>query len=263
MPTCRRDYGEMVNILNLSGFAGLLVLLISLGPAAHAEWGDFLKKQLDSFGGDSGGQQTMKAALSNDEIIPGLKQALEKGAEYAVNHLGKKDGFFANQSVRIPMPEKLASVEKALRTLGQDKYADEFVLTMNRAAEEAVPLTLDILKKGVSSMTIEDAQGILQGPDDAATRYLKKVGGKEMRQRIAPIVSAATERTGVTRQYKQLFNKTGFLNQVLDPDDYDIDKYVTGKTMDGLFLMIAEEEKKIRENPAERTTDLLKKVFGT
>ena len=133
---------------------------------------------------------------------------------------------------------------------------------MNRAAEEAVPLTLDILKKAVTGMTIEDAKGVLNGGDDAATQYLRKAGGEEMRQRIAPIVSEATARTGVTSQYKQLFSKLGFLNQVIDPDDYDIDKYITGKTMDGLFFMIAEEEKKIRENPVERTTELLKKVFA-
>ena len=228
----------------------------------YAAWDDFLKQQLDTFSGGGADQQAVTTALTNDEMIAGLKQALEKGAEYAVDYLGKTDGFFANQSVKIPMPEQLKTVEKTLRSLGQDQYADEFVLTMNRAAEEAVPLTLDILKKGVASMTIEDAKSILQGPDDAATQYLKKVGGDEMRQRISPIVSEATARTGVTRQYKQLFEKMGFLNQVLDPDDYDIDKYVTGKTMDGLFFMIAEEEKKIRENPVERTTDLLKKVFG-
>ena len=130
-------------------------------------------------------------------------------------------------------------------------------------AEDLRRYQLHMVEHGVTSMTIEDAKGILNGPDDAATTYLRKVGGEQMRQRIAPIVSEATDRTGVTRQYKQLFDKMGFLNQVLDPDDYDIDKYVTGKTMDGLFFMIAEEEKKIRENPVERTTDLLKKVFGS
>jgi hypothetical protein len=249
----------MKKILYLTFFS----VLVAYSVTSTADWGDFLKKQLDSFGGDGGGDSAVAAALSNDEVVAGLKQALEKGTEYAVKHLGKADGFFANQSVKIPMPDKLQTVEKTLRQLGQDKYADEFVLTMNRAAEEAVPLTLDILKKGVTSMTIEDAKGILNGPDNAATEYLRKVGGEQMRARIAPIVSAATDRTGVTRQYKQLFDKMGFLNQVLDPDDYDIDKYVTGKTMDGLFFMIAEEEKKIRENPVERTTDLLKKVFGS
>jgi hypothetical protein len=231
-------------------FIMLLTAALAHSVTIHASWGDFIKQQLDTLDTGSKGDSAVKSVLSNDEVIAGLKQALEKGTEYAVNHLGKTDGFFANQSVKIPMPEKLATVEKTLRQLGQDKYADEFVLTMNRAAEQAVPLT------------IEDAKGILNGPDDAATAYLRKVGGEEMRQRIAPIVSEATDRTGVTRQYKQLFDKLGFLNSMFDPDDYDIDRYVTGKTMDGLFFMIAEEEKKIRQNPVERTTDLLKKVFG-
>ena len=240
----------------------LPILLLLVSFTAQAGWQDFLNKQLESLGGDSTGSSAVQSVLTNDEVIAGLKQALEKGTEYAVDHLGKTDGFFANQAVKIPMPEKLEIVEKTLRSLGQDKYADEFVRTMNRAAEEAVPLTLDVLKKGVTNMTIEDAKGILNGPDDAATQYLRKVGGSQMEQRIAPIVAEATSRTGVTQQYKQLFDKLGFLNQVMDPDDYDIDKYVTGKTMDGLFYMIAEEEQKIRENPVERTTDLLKKVFA-
>jgi hypothetical protein len=252
-----------VKLIKSTLYLFLLISLPWIGAHAHAGWGDFLKQQLDAFGGDDASDSAAASVLTNDEVIAGLKQALEKGTEYAVNYLGKEDGFFGHPSVKIPMPEKLATVEKTLRKLGQDKYADEFVLTMNRAAEEAVPLTLDILKKGVTSMTIDDAKGILNGPDDAATQYLQKVGGEQMRQRIAPIVSEATDRTGVTRQYKQLFDKLGFLNQVIDPDDYDIDKYVTGKTMDGLFFMIAEEEKKIRENPVERTTDLLKKVFGS
>lgn len=239
-----------------------LVLLLTLSTSCFAGWQDFLKEQLDSFNGDEGSSDKLATVLSNDEVIAGLKQALEKGTEYAVEYLGKTDGFFANQAVKIPMPEKLQMVEDTLRKLGQDKYADEFVLTMNRAAEAAVPLTLDVLKQGVTSMTIQDARGILNGPDDAATSYLRKVGGEQMRSRIAPIVADATARTGVTQQYKQLFEQLGFLSQMIDPDDYDIDKYVTQKTLDGLFIMIAEQEQKIRENPVERTTDLLKKVFS-
>ena len=232
------------------------------GTSVQAGWQDFLKEQVESFSGNEKGSDALQSALTNDEVIAGLKQALEKGADYAVNNLGKADGFLANSDVKIPMPDKLQTVEKTLRQLGQDKYADEFVVTMNRAAEQAVPLTLDILKKGVANMSIDDARGILNGPDDAATSYLRKVGAEDMTQKILPIVSQATARTGATRQYKQLFDKLGFLGSVMDPADYDIDQYVTGKTVDGLFHMIAVEEKKIRENPVERTTDLLKKVFA-
>ena len=231
--------------------------------SCNAGWQDFLKEQLDSFSGDGESSDKLASVLSNDDIIGGLKQALEKGTEYAVQHLGKSDGFLGNSAVKIPMPEKLKVVEDTLRKLGQDKYADEFVTTMNRAAEQAVPLTLDVLKKGVANMSFDDAKKILNGPDDAATSYLRKVGGEEITQKISPIVAQSTAKTGVTRQYKNLFDQMGFLSSVMDPDDYDIDKYVTGKTVDGLFHMIAVEEKKIRENPVERTTDILRKVFGS
>ncbi|MCW8962712.1 MAG: DUF4197 domain-containing protein [Gammaproteobacteria bacterium] len=240
----------------------LLASIFVFSVGAQAGWQDFLKEQLDTLSGDDKGSDQLASVLSNDEVIAGLKQALEKGADYAVQSLGKADGFLGNNAVRIPMPDKLQTVEKTLRQLGQDKYADEFVTTMNRAAEQAVPLTLDILKKGVANMSFDDARSILKGPDDAATSYLRKVGGEEMTLKISPIVADMTARTGVTSQYKQLFDKLGFLNSVMDPDDYDIDKYVTAKTVDGLFHMISVEEKNIRENPLERTTDLLKKVFA-
>ena len=240
----------------------VLVVLVILSFPGYAGWKDFLKEQVDAYSGGDKGSPTVASVLSNDDVVAGLKQALEKGTEYAVSALGKSDGFLANQAVKIPMPEKLEVVEKTLRKLGQDKYADEFIITMNRAAEQAVPLTLDVLKKAVTSMSFDDAKKILNGADDAATAYLRKVGGTEMTQKIAPIVAQATAKTGVTSQYKQLFKKMGFLSSVMDPEDYDVDKYVTGKTVDGLFHMIAVEEKKIRDNPLERTTDLLKKVFG-
>ncbi|MGD2118170.1 MAG: DUF4197 domain-containing protein [Chromatiales bacterium] len=239
--------------------AGCLILA---AVGAQAGWQDFFKKQLEEVTGESTTSDVVSQALSQQDIIDGLKQALEKGVGYAVDSLGQTDGFLGNAQVRIPMPDKLQQLEKLLRKLGQDEYADEFVQTMNRAAEQAVPLTRDILKQGVSQMTIEDAKNILNGPDDAATSYLRKTGGDLLREKIAPIVEAATQRTGVTRQYKNLFNNLGFMGQFMNPDDYDIDRYVTDKTMDGLFTMIAEQEKQIRENPVERTTELLKRVFA-
>ncbi len=246
-------------MLVAGAIAGVLVV-----SQVQAGWQDFLKEQVKQLSGDSekSSSSSIASVLSNDDVIAGLKEALVKGADYATESLGKPNGFLANDSVRIPMPESLEKVEKALRSFGQDKYADEFVETMNRAAEQAVPLTLDIVKKGITNMSIEDAKNILNGPDNAATEYLRKVGGQDMTTKIAPIVSKATADTGVTSQYKKLFDKLGFMSQVVDPDDYDIDKYVTNKTVDGLFYMIAAEEKKIRENPVERTTDLLKRVFG-
>ena len=246
-----------------------VLLLASLPVIAYAGWQDFLKQQVDSVSGGAqnsstdGALTTMDSSmLGQQEITAGLKQALEKGVDYAIDGLGQADGFLGNPKVKIPMPEKLSQLEGLLRKLGQDQYADEFVVTMNRAAEQAVPLTKDILKKGVRELTIEDAKKLLNGPDDAATQYLQKVGGDSLRQKIAPMVKQSTDKVGVTRQYKNLFNNLGFMGNMLNPDDYDIDKYITDETMDGIFTMLAEQEKQIRENPMERTTDLLKKVFA-
>ena len=159
------------------------------------------------------------------------------------------------------MPSKLAKVESLLRKAGKDKYADEFVTTMNRAAESAIPLTLDIIKQGVADMSIDDAQEILKGPDDAATQYLKKSGGEKLSTQISPIIEEATAKAGVTSLYKKMYDKLGFAGKYLNLDDYDVDSYVTKKATEGLFTMIAQEETKIRENPEERTTDILKSVF--
>jgi hypothetical protein len=255
--------GNMMKKISIIILSGLVTMPVMAG------WQDFLKQQVDSISGTeksavSGSlvDGVAGAALSQTDMAAGLKQALEKGVGYAVDNLGTADGFLGNSKVKIPMPENLRKVEKVLRQVGQDKYADEFVVTMNRAAEEAVPLTADILKKGVSELTIDDAKKILNGPDDAATSYLRKIGGDQLRERISPIVKDSTARTGVTSQYKNLFNNMGFMGGFMNPDDYDIDRYVTDKTMDGLFKMLAEQEKLIRENPLERTTDLLKKVFA-
>lgn len=241
-----------------------VVIALSVSGAAIAGWQDLLQQQVDSFqkGESSPVSSIATSALSQEDMITGLKQALEKGVGFAVDNLGQPDGFLGNADVRIPMPDQLQQLESLLRKLGQDALADQFVTTMNRAAEQAVPLTRDVLVTGVQQMTIEDAKNIVSGPDDAATSYLRKTGGDQLRAAIEPIVKQATDQAGVTSQYKSLFNNLGFMGSLLNPDDYDIDKYVTDKTMDGLFTMIAEQEKMIRENPVERTTNLLKQVFA-
>jgi hypothetical protein len=238
-----------------------IVGTVSLG--VQAGWQDSLKgllgdqKSVPSF---SGGQAL--SALSQSDLVGGLKEALGKGVDLAVDQLGKPNGFLASDLVRIPVPDKLQSIESALRAAGQGEYVDSFIETLNRAAEAAVPETLDILKSSVKDMSIEDAQGILSGPDDAATQYLRRIGGERIRAKVAPIVQRATNESGVTQSYKSLTGTLGFMQQFLKPKDYDLDSYVTDQTMDGLFTMIAAEEKRIRENPVARTTDLLKKVFS-
>jgi len=242
---------------------GSLLLIVSF--SSQAGWFDWLTDKSDEIveavkSGDAG--QILEVALSNEQIANGLKEALAKGADYAVAELGKDGGFINNEALKIPMPEKLRNIESILRKLGQDKYADQFVNTMNSAAEQAVPLSLNILKQGIQKMTVNDAKNILNGNDDAATQYLKRVGSEQLQREISPIVKQATAKTGITKMYKQMYDKMGFAGKYLNLEDYDIDQYVTAKTMDGLFVKIAEEEKKIRDNPKARTTEVLKQVFG-
>lgn len=245
-----------------------LALLSAFSSNLHAGWLDFLLGKDEGEDTATRVEQTKQIVsdlsssdLSSTDIAAGLKQALDKGVSSAIDSLGKTDGFLANGKVSIPMPDKLSRVERALRKIGQDKYADQFVTTMNRAAESAVPLTADIMKDAIANMSFDDARAILEGPDDAATSYLKSAGGDQMREKIMPIVKDATSQAGVTSVYKKMVDKVDFLGSYIDIGDYDIDSYVTDRTVDGLFTMIAEEEQKIRQDPAQRTTDLLKSVF--
>ena len=208
------------------------------------------------------GSKDISKRLSNSDVISGLKEALVKGSQSAVNLLGKENGFLNHPQLKIPMPEKLQTVESGLRKLGQDKIADQFIASMNRAAEQATPKAMAIFKNTIKSMSIEDAHGILKGPDNAATEYLKDKGGHQLQQQFLPIVQQATDSVGVTEKYKALIDNLGMMGKFIDVESLDIDKYVTEKAVDGLFTVVAKEEKLIRENPAARTTDLLKKVFS-
>ena len=241
--------------------AGMMLATLTWQAGAQADWKKLLEKAVGSESGASAAGAA-SAALSNDDVIAGLKEALAKGAESAVNALGRTDGFLGNDAVRIPLPENLQTVGKMLNAVGQGRYADEFVQTMNRAAESAVPEASAILGDAIREMSVEDARKILNGPDDAATQYFRRVGEDRLTTRLRPIVSDATSRTGVTASYKQLVDKAGSAASLVNTDSLDLDGYVTGEALDGLFLFIAAEEKRIRENPAARTTDLLKKVFG-
>ncbi len=210
-------------------------------------------------------------ALSEEQIANGLKQALDLGVRKAVETLGRSDGFLGNADVRIPLPAGLKKVETALRGVGQDKLADDFVTSMNRAAEQAVPEAAAVLADSVKQMTLEDARKILTSTNTAATEYFRRTSQTNLEERLLPIVKEATTKTGVTAGYKQLLdqsglNRSGLLGNLsrsfLGNDNLDLDAYVTRKTLDGLFVKIAEEEVKIRENPTARSTELLQQVFG-
>lgn len=212
---------------------------------------------------------TSAAALSQDQVVQGLKEALGKGVQQAISRLGHDGGFLTNLNVKIPMPERLRTVEKTLRLLKQDKLADDFVVTMNHAAEQAVPQAAGVFGDAIKGMSIEDAKSILTGTNNAATQYFRRTTETNLFSRFLPIVKQATDQTGVTSTYKKLMEKANagsgfgsFGRSLLQAESVDVDSYVTTQALDGLFKMVAEEEKRIRENPVARTTDLLQRVFG-
>ena len=241
-------------------FLPMLLMYVAVGTVSAADWSGYLDQLKESINIPT--QTSPVASLSNTEMVAGLKEALSEGTQFAVDSLGKEGGFLDNSKVKIPMPDSLSWVEKSLRTLHQDELADEFIDTMNHAAERAVPEAAVIFGAAIRNMSIEDAQEILTGPDDAATQYFRTSTQAELTERMRPVVEEATAQTGVTSAYKNMTARAGGMTSLLPSDATDLDGYVTSKTLDGLFVMIAEEEKKIRENPLARSTDLLKKVFG-
>lgn len=202
-----------------------------------------------------------EAGLSNAKIGEGLKEALKVGTENTVSLTGKTDGFFLNQAIKILMPEKLRNLEKGLRAVGYGPQVDEFVLSMNRAAEKAAPFAKDIFWNAIGEMTFEDVRKIFSGHETAATDYFKGKTSNQLTAVFKPIVDQAMNETGVSRQYKELVRRYEAIPFV-KKETLDIDHYVVTKALDGLFHVLGEEERKIRTNPAARVTDLLKEVFG-
>jgi hypothetical protein len=202
-----------------------------------------------------------KSGLSDVKIGSGLKEALQIGTEHAVKLTGKTDGYFMNQVIKILMPEKLRTFEKGLRAVGYGPQVDEFILSMNRAAERAAPSAKQFFWDAIGEMTFEDVKKVLSGHDTAATDYFKGKTTNKLTDVFKPIVSNAMNDVGVTRQYKELVGRYENI-PFMKKESFDLDQYVVTKALDGLFLMVGEEEKKIRKNPAARTTDLLKEVFG-
>lgn len=201
------------------------------------------------------------SALSNDKIASGLKEALQVGTGNAVKATGKEDGYFKHAVIKILMPEKMRTLEKGLRAAGQGPKVDEFILSMNRAAEKSAPLAKNIFWGAIKEMSFEDAKKILSGNETAATDYFKTKTTVKLTEAFAPIVKKATDETGVTRQYKDLAAQARSI-PFLRMQPVDIDQYIVGKALDGLFYMVGEEEKKIRKDPAARVTSLLRDVFG-
>jgi hypothetical protein len=201
------------------------------------------------------------ADLSNADASKGLKTALEKGAQAAIGILGKPDGFLGNPQVRIPLPGFLNDASQLLRTLGQGDRIDELLTSMNRAAEAAVPKSRDLLLKAVQTMTVTDAKGILEGGNTAVTDFFASKTRAPLATTFLPIVTQATAKVGLVEKYNSVAEKASGLG-LMKKEDANVQQYVTGKTLDGLFFMISEEEKKIRENPVAYGSSILSKVFG-
>ena len=199
--------------------------------------------------------------LTNAEASQGLKTALEKGALAAVALLGKPDGFLGNDKVRIPLPGFLEDAAKLLRNLGQGKRIDELVTSMNRAAEAAVPLAKDMLVGAVKSMNVTDAKNILSGGETAVTGFFIDKTRTPLGEKFLPVVTQATEKVGLAEKYNQMAGKAAGMG-LMKKEDANIQQYVTGKSLDGLYYMIGEEEKKIRQDPIGTGSAILKKVFG-
>ena len=201
------------------------------------------------------------ADITNADATSGLRQALNDGSIAAVAKLGVQNGFFANPQVKIPLPPSLKKVEGALRLAGMRKQADELVLSMNRAAEAAVPEAKQLLTDAVKKMSVQDAKKILTGGDTAGTEYFKRTTEKQLAQRFLPIVKKATDRVGLAQQYNSLAGQGAQLG-LIQKDQATIEGYVTQKALDGLYFMIAEQEKAFRKDPLGASSDIVKKVFG-
>ncbi len=211
--------------------------------------------------GVAGIRDWFQPASGSESQAAALRELLSQGSVQAVTLLGRTDGYFANPRVRIPLPENLQRIERSLRRLGQGGLVDEFVLSLNRAAETAAPEAKAVFLDVVRGLSLRDAVDIVRGPDDAATRYLRSHADTTLTSRFLPIVAHATEQVGVTARYKKLTRRAAFAGGALDLTGLDLDNYVTQRALDGLFILIADEEQRIRRDPAARSTELLRRVF--
>jgi hypothetical protein len=240
-------------------FAGSALLLAAClaGPALGDSLLDKAKKSVP--------KQVLPAKgkkLDEKTIIAGLKEALEVGTKKAVGSVSKEDGYFKNPEIKIPMPNDLKKVETSLRKIGLGNKVDEFIESMNRAAEKAAPQAADIFIKAIKEMTVMDARRILyDGGDDEATRYFERKTRDRLFELFFPVIKGSLDKVGATKLYKYLIDKYNSI-PLVEKKSYNLDKYVTNKALDGLFLMVAKEEMKIRKDPAARITELLRKVFG-
>ena len=207
-------------------------------------------------------QRPTGGGLGDVRIGEGLKEALKVGTQNTVALTGRTDGFLKNQAIKILLPEKLRSLESGLRTIGMASEVDELVVGMNRAAERAAPAAREIFVDAIGAMTIDDARTILGGADTAATEYFRDKTTPRLTSAFTPIVDRAMQQVGVSRQYNELLDRARAI-PFFRAEGYDLNQYVVDRSLRGLFVVLGEEEKKIRKDPAARVTDLLRDVFGS
>lgn len=235
-----------------------LIFLVAIGLAYFAEAGF-----LDDIVKDLPGLKSSSSLSGPDQntIISGLKEALSIGTENAVKSLSKTDGYFGNKMVKILLPDKIQKAADLVAKMGFQEQVNSFILSMNRAAEEAAPKAAAIFVGAIKEMSFDDARKILHGGDTAATQYFKDKTSKKLYDEFKPVVVSNMNKVGVTKAYKDMMSPYESL-PLMPKQATDLDHYVTNKALDGLFFMVGQEEKKIRTNPAARVTDLLKTVFG-
>lgn len=256
LPPMRRTANVLLLTLSISTSIGLLIPATSTA-ANQQNLLDVFKRYSSNTSVQPG-----NGALTPTDLVAGLKQALAQGTMSAITQLGRTDGFWKDARAQIPLPGSIGRFEGTLRTLGYGKKLDKFHLTLNRAAEQAVPQVVEVFAGSLTKMTIADAQSILLGPKDAATQFFRRTSSTELYSRIFPIVQTATTDVGVTQKYKALVEKAGPVMRLSGTQATDLDSFVTQKALDSLFLKIADEEARIRVNPAARGTELLQKVFS-
>jgi hypothetical protein len=235
----------------LAAFAFLCLLS---PPGAFAGFGDVLKNAQKMLGGDT-------AALSETEIASGLKEALKVGTTQAVATVSEVDGFYGNPDIRIPLPETVRKLEGVLRTAGFGSEVDAFKLSMNRAAEEAAPEAKALFLDAIGQMSFDDADRVLKGREDEATRYFQEKTSDRLQTIFKPVIHQTMATVGTTRAYQDLNAQVERI-PFTEPLRFDLDQYVTDQALEGLFYMVAQEEARIRQDPGARVTELLQKVFG-
>lgn len=239
-----------------------ICMFLFSGYASAFDFGGALKDLGDLGIQKNSTTNSSTSKLSDQDVTHGLKDALSEGAVKAVGLLGRTDGFLKNDKVRIPLPDSLKKAESVLKIMGQGKRVDELKTSINRAAEAAVPQAKTLLVDAIKNMSVEDAKGVLTGGEDSATQYFRKATGAKLHDRFLPIVGKTVNRYKLSEQYDRIAG-TASQAGLIGKEQANMSEYVTNKALDGLFLMIAEEEKAIRRDPLGRSSEYVRKVFGS